>query len=173
MKRVLTVAIPIALVAVLAGLAYAQMGWGPGPGTMGPGPGMMGPGAGWGPPGPDWGQRGPGWGHMGYGHMGPGMMGPGWSGGGPGWYGCPGASWPGRYGSREAVSVDQAKERAQQYADQYLQGFTVDKVLPFAGMGGATMYSVELKGPNDEGRILHVNPWGNVMPIGGPWRRSG
>ena len=30
-----------------------------------------------------------------------------------------------------------------------------------------------LKGPNDETRVLHINPWGNVMPFGGPWRRTG
>jgi hypothetical protein len=34
----------------------------------------------------------------------------------------------------------------------------VDKVLPFAGMSGMTMYQAELKGPKDEGRILHINP---------------
>jgi hypothetical protein len=35
-----------------------------------------------------------------------------------------------------------------------------------------TMYQAELKGPNSEARVLHVNPWGNVMPFGGPWRRG-
>jgi len=35
-----------------------------------------------------------------------------------------------------------------------------------------TMYSVELKGPNEEVRVLHVNPFGEVMPFGGPWRRG-
>jgi len=40
-------------------------------------------------------------------------------------------------------------------------------------MGGMAMYSVELKGPKDEVRVLHVNPWGNVMPFGGPGRRAG
>jgi hypothetical protein len=34
------------------------------------------------------------------------------------------------------------------------------------------MYSVEMKGPNDEVRVFHVNPWGHVMPFGGPGRRS-
>jgi hypothetical protein len=71
------------------------------------------------------------------------------------------------------VTEEQAKQLAQQYTDQYLKGFTVDKVLPFTGMGGMTMYSVEMNGPKDEVRILHVNPWGNVMPFAGPWRRSG
>ena len=48
----------------------------------------------------------------------------------------------------------------------------MEKVLPFTGMHGS-MYSVEMKGPNEEVRTFHVNPWGNVMPFGGPWRRTG
>src|SRR5262245_3063519 len=105
-----------------------------------------------------WGPMGPGMG------WGPGMMGPG---DGPGY--CSGE------GQAEGtqVSEEKAKELAQQYADRYLKGFTVEKVLPFTGRRGATMYSVELKGPKDELRILHVNPWGNVMPYGGPGRRVG
>jgi hypothetical protein len=77
-------------------------------------------------------------------------------------------------GQAAAPTVDEkkAKELPQSYATQYLQGFTVDKVLPFTGMGGMTMYSVELKGPRDEVRVLHVNPWEQVMPFGGPWRRG-
>jgi hypothetical protein len=90
-----------------------------------------------------------------------------------GGYGCAmgygAGSGPGVAGS--AVTEDQAKQEAQQYADKYLKGFTVDKVLPFTGMGMA-MYSVELKGPQGEIRTLHVNPWGAVMPYGGPWRRG-
>jgi hypothetical protein len=99
------------------------------------------------------------------------MMGQGWQGGA---YGCPGTGWYGQ-GQTPApqMSPDNAKQVAQQYADQYLKGFTVDKVLPFTGMGGMTMYSVELKGPSNDLRTLHVNPWGNVMPFGGPWRRAG
>jgi hypothetical protein len=45
-------------------------------------------------------------------------------------------------------------------------------VLPF-GTPMGTAYSVELKGPKDEIRVLHINPWGNVMPFGGPGRRAG
>ena len=75
-------------------------------------------------------------------------------------------------GGRHGGDEPKAKELAQSYANQYLQGFTVDKVLPFSGMGGMTMYSVELKGPKDEVRTLHVNPWGQVMPFRGPWRRG-
>jgi hypothetical protein len=110
---------------------------------------------------------------MGWGPMGPGtMMGPGMGWGPGGGYGCPG---PGGLGQTEATPVteEQAKELAQQYADRYLKGFTVDKVLPFTGMHGATMFSVELKGPKDELRVLHINPWGNVMPFGGPGFRVG
>jgi hypothetical protein len=137
-------------VLLLAGVALAQMGWGP-----------MGPGG------------------MGWGQMGPGMMG-GWQGGyGQAGYGCPGMGWgmgPGMMGGTggtapQPLTDDKAKELAQQYADKYLSGFTVERVLPFAGMG-MTMYQAELKGPNNENRVLHINPWGNVMPFGGPWRRG-
>ncbi len=162
MRRTIGVVAAVALVALLVGVAFAQMG-----------PGMMGPGMGWNQMGPYGypGMMGPGmgWGQMGPGQMGPGQMGPGMMGG----YGCAmgygAGSGPGVAGS--AVTEDQAKQEAQQYADKYLKGFTVDKVLPFTGMGMA-MYSVELKGPQGEIRTLHVNPWGAVMPYGGPWRRG-
>jgi hypothetical protein len=98
---------------------------------------------------------------MGYG----GMMGGGWQGN------CPGFAGSGQ-ASAGQITEDQAKELAQQYADQYLKGFTVERVLPFTGRGG-TMYSVELKGPEGQVRSFHVNPWGNVMPFGGPMRRAG
>jgi hypothetical protein len=110
----------------------------------------------------------------GYGGMGRGMwgggMGPGMMGGG-GQFNCPGAA---AYGQGQAAQIteEQAKELAQQYADQYLKGFTVERVLPFTGRGG-TMYSVEMKGPEGQVRSFHVNPWGNVMPFGGPMRRAG
>ena len=116
----------------------------------------------------------PMWG-SGYGWMGggPGMM------GGRGPHGGPGGGWtcpmwsgaaPGT--EAEAITPDKAKELAQQYADQYLKGFTVERVLPFTGWRG-TMYSVELKGPEGQVRTFHINPWGNVMPFGGPGRRAG
>ena len=99
-----------------------------------------------------------------------GMMGPGMMGGAGGPAGCPSMTATGPSGAQ--ISEDQAKELAQQYANKYLKGFAVDKVLPFTGMH-MPMYSVELKGPNDEVRVLHINPWGQVMPFGGPWRRAG
>jgi hypothetical protein len=68
------------------------------------------------------------------------------------------------------LTEENAKVLAQQYTDKYLKGYTVEQVLPFAGMG-MTMYQAELKGPNGETRILHTNPWGNVMPFGGPQAR--
>lgn len=122
--------------------------------------GQGGPGAGWGPGmgpgmmGPGWGQgAGPGWGQG----MGPGMM----RGYGP--YGNP------EYGRGEAISLDQAKEIAKQYTEKYLEGFTVERVLPFTGMRH-TMYGVELKGPKGEARFLRINPWGGVMPFAsGPY----
>lgn len=145
MKKWLSLSVVVAVVSLLASVAVAQMGYGPGMGWGQMGPGMMGPGM-----------------------MGPAMMGRGWH------DGCGDWGW---YGQGQApaaqITEDSAKQLAQQYADQYLKGFTVDKVLPFTGMGGMTMYSVELKGPKDEIRTLQVNPWGNVMPFGGPWRRTG
>jgi hypothetical protein len=100
------------------------------------------------------------------GTMGPGMMGPMMMGA----TGCPGMM--GANTALPSLTEEKAKEAAQAYADKYLKGFTVEKVLPFTGMHG-TMYSIELKGPNEEVRTFHVNPWGNVMPFGGPWRRTG
>ena len=148
MKRMILVVMPIALLTLVAGVAFGQMGW----------PGM------------------------GYGQMGPGMMGPGMMGGGQGWYGCPGMmggmmgpgmmGGPGWTAPQTPLTDEKAKELAQQYADSYLKGFTVERVLPFVGMG-MTMYQAELTGPNNESRVLHINPWGNVMPFGGPWRRPG
>ena len=99
------------------------------------------------------------------GGMGSGMMGPMM-----GAAGCPGLAGTGPPAA--SLTEEKAKEAAQVYADKYLKGFTVEKVLPFTGMHG-TMYSVEMKGPNEELRIFHVNPWGNVMPFGGPGRRTG
>lgn len=147
MKRVLSVGLAAVAVAVLAGAAYAQ---------------MQGP---WG------GGYGGGYGYM----MGPRMMG---AGGGPGGRG-PGAQYGegacplfgGQPAEATGVTEDRAKELAQAYADQYLKGFTVERVLPFGGPRG-TMYSVELKGPDGQVRTFHINPWGNVMPFGGPARRG-
>jgi hypothetical protein len=141
-----SLALVVAAVVLTGGVAFAHMGWGP----------MMGRGMGWG-------------------QMGPGMMG-----GGQGGYGCPGMTGgmgPGMMGGpggtppQTALTEEKAKELAQQYADTYLKGFTVERVLPFTGMR-MTMYQAELKGPNDESRVLHINPWGHVMPFGGPWRRA-
>lgn len=131
----------LAVVAVVGGLALVTAAFAHGPGGYG---------RGWG--------------------MGPGMMGqhgPRGTQFGPGAYGCPGF---GAQTEAQAITADQAKEIAQNYADQYLKGFTVERVLPFTGMHH-TMYSVELKGPNDEVRTFHINPWGNVMPFGGPLAR--
>ncbi|OGK82696.1 MAG: hypothetical protein A2X52_12000 [Candidatus Rokubacteria bacterium GWC2_70_16] len=159
MKRTLSVALAAGVVALLAGAALAQMGGGPAGGGMGPG--MMGGGMG----------RGMmGGGMMGPGMMGGGTMGPGMMGGAAGQSGCPGAAAAGNQAAQ--ITEDKAKELAQQYADSYLKGFTVERVLPFTG-GHGTMYSVELKGPDGQFRTFHINPWGNVMPFGGPQPRSG
>lgn len=134
MRRFLSVALAVGVVALLVGVALAQMGGGPAAGGMGSG-------------------------MMGGGMMGPGMM------GGP-------AGQAGAGAQPTQITEEKARELAQQYADTYLKGFTVEKVLPFTGMHG-TMYSVELKGAEGQVRTFHINPWGNVMPFGGPQRRSG
>jgi hypothetical protein len=102
----------------------------------------------------------------GYGGMGPGMMrggGPGWTAGNPP---CADVT-----GATTEITEEKAKELATAYADKYLNGFTVERVLPFTGRF-RTMYSVELKNSAGEIRTLHVNPFGNVMPFGGPGRRA-
>jgi len=139
MKRFLSVALPIALLGLVVGAAFAQMGGGP----MADG--------------------------MGGGTMGPGMMGGGYGPGGQaGEWNCPGMTGDSQQAPTQ-ITEEKAKELAQQYADRYLKGFAVDKVLPFSGPHGI-MYSVELKGPEGQIRTFHINPWGNVMPFGGPQR---
>jgi len=132
MKRMLSVVMAVAVIALLGGAAFAQMG---GPGWQGMGPGMMGPG--------------------------PGMTGRGMTG-----RGMMGGAW-GQQDPAVQITEEKAQELAQEYANEYLKGFTVERVLPFKGMQG-TMYSVELKGPEGQVRTFHINPWGNVMPFGGP-----
>ncbi|MBI4635654.1 MAG: PepSY domain-containing protein [Candidatus Rokubacteria bacterium] len=136
MKRVMTVVLAVALVAVVAGAALA-FGPGMGPGRMGFGPQMMGAGF----------------------QMGPGMM------GAAGGAGCPGMAGA-TSTAPQAITEEKAKELATEYAARYFKGFTVERVLPFAGRLH-TMYQVELRGPKGETRVLHVNPWGGVMPFGG------
>lgn len=138
MKRVLSVTLAVALVAGLAGAALA---FGPG---MGGGPMGMG-----GDP----------------------MMGPRWGGAGGGPGSCPMAAGavtaPGAPAAATPITEEKAKEVATEYAAKYFKGFTVERVLPFAGRLH-TAYQVELKGPKGETRILHVNPWGNVRPFRAP-----
>ena len=151
MKKVVGVIAVVVAALALAGEGFAQPAWGPmygGWGGAGMGPGAM---------------MGGGWG-------GRGMMGGGPGGPGGAWT-CPGWSAAAGQAAPEAITEEKAKELAQQYADQYLKGFTVERVLPFTGRRG-TMYSVELKGPEGQMRTFHVNPWGNVMPFGGPARRG-
>lgn len=118
--------------------------------------------------GPEWGM---GWG-QGMGWR-PGI-GPGIMRGGPGPYGQPPcAGWGGPGSAQSQFTEDNAKAAAQQYADKYLKGYRVDRMLPFTGMGGSmTMFRAELSGPDGESRLLRINPWGNVMPFGGPQARG-
>jgi hypothetical protein len=77
---------------------------------------------------------------------------------------CPGIAASAQQIPNSQAIEDQAKALAQQYAEQNLKGFTVSKVQPFTGMH-MPMYSVELKGPEGQVNVLHVHPWGNVMPM--------
>jgi hypothetical protein len=99
-----------------------------------------------------------------FGGMGPGMM------GGRGWM-AEGPPCAQAAETPAAITEEKARELATAYADKYLKGFAVERVLPFTGRFH-TMYSVELKNSAGEVRTLRVNPFGNVMPAGGPWRRS-
>ncbi len=123
------------VVGVIAAVASAALAFGPGGGY---GPGYM---------------------------MGRGMMGA-WDGqgAGPGGFTCPG--WAGASGqAQQQVTEDQAKAAATEYVTKYFPGYSIERVLPFAGRF-RTMYQVELKGPKGESRLLHVNPWGQVRPFG-------
>lgn len=136
MKRFLTVVLPVTALVLVAGVAFAQMGGG----MMGGRGGMMG-------------------------GMG-GMMGGGMMGGGPS--GAPGDCHDAvaAQGQQPQLTEEKAREIAQRYASQYLPGFYVDKLQALTGMQ-MPMYSAELRGPKDgEVRILHINPWGQVMVHG-------
>lgn len=141
MKKVLGVMLAAALV---LGISGAAMAWWGGPG-MGYGP-MMGRGAGWGP----------------------GMMG-GRGGWGPGAGFGPGAGpcWQQGTTGATATAIDEAKakEIANDYLAKNLPGYTVGKFVKFERPRG-TMYQVELRGPKDEVRYLHINPFGAVIPFG-------
>ena len=92
---------------------------------------------------------GVGTGMMGSGHMGSGMMG-----------GDTGK------GLAPEITAEQAQQAAAGYASQNLPGFAVTRTVPLTGMH-MTMYQAELAGPGGETRILHINPWGNVLRFGG------
>jgi hypothetical protein len=109
---------------------------------------------------------GPGMG-MGFGPRGA-MMGQG-AGMGPGAGFGPGAGpcWQRGATGATATAIDEAKakEIATEYVTKNLPGYTVEKIEKFERPRG-TMYSVELKGPKNEVRTIHINPFGYVMPFG-------
>lgn len=70
------------------------------------------------------------------------------------------------------VTEEIAKTAVQQYAEKYFKDYKIERILPFLTMRGMTIYQAELTGPDGESRVLHVNPWGNVMPFGGPQARA-
>jgi hypothetical protein len=137
MKRLTSVAVAVAGVLLVAGAAFAYGPYGHGPGWM---RGGMGPGG-----------------------MGPGWMGPGYGGGyGPG--ACP--MLQGEAAAPAAITEDEAKARAEEFVKEFMPGFSVEKVVPFQGRR-MSAYEVEVKGPKGETRLLHVNPWGEVVPFRG------
>jgi len=144
MKKFLGVMLAGGALILLVSAATAQ--W---PGGHGPGRGM----------GFSRGEMGHGGRGMGYGMRG--GHGMGW---GDGEANCPGL----RGTSTATITQENAKEFAQKYADTNLPGFKVERVLPSGGMH--TAYAVELKNAEGELRTFHINPFGNVMPFGGPWR---
>ncbi|MFQ5682143.1 MAG: hypothetical protein ACE5HC_02625 [Candidatus Binatia bacterium] len=81
-------------------------------------------------------------------------------------HGCPGFE-----ATTTPITTAKAEQLARQYADRNLKGYTVGQVLPFAGMHH-TMYSVELKNEAGELRTLHINPFGKLMPLAGPWQHG-
>ena len=83
----------------------------------------------------------------------------------------PGTTGPGFGATTTQITEEKAKELAQQYADKYLAGFKVERVLPSTGMPH-TMYSVELKNAKGELHSIHITPFGGVMPFSGPVARS-
>ncbi len=103
-------------------------------------------------------------GHDGW-QMGHGMRGGHGMGWGSGEANCPGL----RETTTATITQVNAKDLAQKYADTNLPGFKVERVLPFRGMHHS-VYAVELKNSEGELRTFHINPFGNVMPFGGPWR---
>ncbi|HYL82514.1 MAG TPA: hypothetical protein VEU07_16980, partial [Candidatus Acidoferrum sp.] len=64
-----------------------------------------------------------------------------------------------------AIDEAKAKESAADYVTKNLPGYKVEKIVKFERRRGA-MYQVEAKGPKDEIRFLHINPFGAVMPFG-------
>jgi len=145
MGRIVSVVVAAVAVLWLVNASSAQMG-----GGMGGGMGTGGMGGGMG--GSMGGMMGGG--HMGAGgHMGSGMMG-------------------GNTGQRATpeITAEKAEQAAKEYATQNLPGFVVKRTIPVTGMH-MTMYQAELSGPAGETRILHINPWGDVMPFGGPTKQ--
>ena len=78
---------------------------------------------------------------------------------------------PGTEATATQITEEKARELAQQYADKYLAGFKVERVLPSTGMRH-TMFLVELKNAKGEPQSIHITPFGGVMPFSGPAGRS-
>ncbi len=133
MKALVAIAIALGMVLSISGVALAR--WG--------GPGMGGPCMGAGVQGGAEGQ-GPAWGPG----AGRGMMGRGFRG-------------PGATASGQIIDEAKAKEIASEYVTKSLPGYKVEKLTAFQ-MPRGPMYQVELKGPQNEVRYLHINPWGAV-----------
>ncbi|MBI2217708.1 MAG: hypothetical protein HYU51_10455 [Candidatus Rokubacteria bacterium] len=148
MKRVLTVALPLAALVLVAGVAFAQMGGGM---TGGMGGGTMG-----------------GMGSM----MGGGMMGGGMMGGMGGMMGGDGQQGAGTdcHGDAAGAQSTQMKqEDAEKIATAYAgeHNLTFVKVEPLTGMHMA-MWTAELRDASGAVRMLHISPSGHVMDHAAP-----
>ena len=63
------------------------------------------------------------------------------------------------------VTEERAKELAEEFAEQYLPGFRVERIVPFEVH--QITYSVDLQNSGGEHRTLRINPYGEVSD---PWR---
>ncbi len=63
------------------------------------------------------------------------------------------------------VTKERAKDLAQEFAEQYLPDFRVERIVPFEVY--QIVYSVDLQNSGGEHRTLRINPYGEVSD---PWR---
>ena len=82
-----------------------------------------------------------------------------------GWAGS--QSWTTINTPTPGLREEEARERVQDYADQYLPGFDVVHILPSSGIRHI-MYEVKVIDPSGELFSVYVNVWGDVIPFESP-----